>query len=496
MRKYLVLLVAALALVVFTMPAQAVDIKASGFYRSFFTLSNFHDGAGGPSLRDGVAEAEQTNAYVAQRFRIKWTVGSENVKAVWYLESDMNWGDSAGSTDAAATRNSGGALGADKVQTETKQINVWFKIPDTPMEATVGLQGIGDDYAGVFGATNDMAGVKIKGKYEPVSYYAVWAKLYENEYRKTDDATLYMASVNFNPNKESQLGINFYVLQDDTGADATEDTTSRRLRPGSAPDVTSPYADMTQDRKLLIYQPGVDGSIKVGPAKISGFFFYQFGKAKAASAAPANTPDIDVSGFAADLRGDMNIGPGKVFLEGLYISGDNNENDDNYDSIITLGDFQRNASPGGYEGFSRTHMVMLLPTWNMASISQCFIGCSGGWAGDSLGNGGRGAWVIAAGYNQKFTDMLTGEVNVGYLAASDLYSFDESIGRDKDMGTEVNATVTANIQKGLTVSLTGAYAWVGDFMKNESDPATTPVTAGSETFKDAWTSYVRVAYKY
>ncbi len=494
MRKGFVLLVAALALVVFTVPAQAVDINASGFYRSFFTLSNFHDGAGGPSLRDGTTEAEQTNAYVAQRFRIKWTLGGENVKAVWYLESDMNWGDSAGSTDAAATRNSGGALGGDKVQTETKQINVWFKIPDTSIEATVGLQGIGDDYSGVFGAVNDMAGVKVKGKYEPVSYYVVWAKLYENEYRKTDDSTLYMASVQFNPNKESQLGVNFYVLQDDTGANSA-DTTSRRLQPGSAPDVTSPYATITENRKMLLYMPGIDGSIKAGPAKISGFFFYQFGKAEASSAAPAGTPDIDVSGFAVDLRGDMNVGPGKVFLEGLYISGDDNGNDNDYDSIITLGDYQRNASPGGYEGFS-PHMVMLLPTWNMASISQCFIGCSGGWAGDSLGNGGRGAWVIAAGYSQKFSDMLSGEVNAGYLSATELYSYDESIGRDKDMGTEVNATVTANIQKGLTISLTGAYAWMGGFMLNESDPATTPQTAGSEEFKDAWTSYVRVAYSY
>ena len=60
-------------------------------------------------------------------------------------------------------RNNGGALGADCVQTETKQINVWFKIPNTSIESTVGLQGIGDVYSGVFDATNDMAGIAIKG---------------------------------------------------------------------------------------------------------------------------------------------------------------------------------------------------------------------------------------------------------------------------------------------------------------------------------------------
>jgi hypothetical protein len=499
MRKYLVVLIAALAVVAFSMPvpAMATDINAGGFYRAFFTMSNFHDGSGGPSLRDGEQEAEQSNGYVAQRFRVKWTFGSENVKATWYLESDMNWGDSAGSTDAAAMRNRGGALGGDKVQTETKQINVWFKIPDTSVSAKVGLQGIGDSYKSVFGATNDMAGVTIKGKYEPVSYRLVWAKLYENQYRYSDDSTLYMAEAKFSPTKESKLGINFYYLQDDTGASFanTGDPShiGSRLRPGSTGDVTSPYANAFTGRKLSLYIPGIDGSMKAGPVKISGFFFYEFGTAEGIS---AGTPDLDVRGFAVNLRGDMKVGPGKVFLAGLYLSGDDNQSDDKYDSIITLGDYQSNASPGGYEGYNKMHMVMLTPTWNMASISQCFIGCSGGYAGDSLGNGGRGVWMVGAGYSQKFTDSLKGELNVAHLEATELYDIDEAIGRDENMGTEVNATVTVNVQKGLDISLTGGYAWVGDFMRiDDYDAALTPGTP-TDTFKDAWTTYVRVGYKY
>jgi hypothetical protein len=485
MRKYLVVLVAALAVVAFSMPAMAADISAKGFYRAYFTYSNFHDGSGGPSLRDGEVEAEQTNAYVAQRFRVKWTFGSENVKAVWYLESDMNWGDSAGSTNAAAGRNFGGALGGDKVQTETKQIHVWFKIPDTSVQATVGLQGIGDSYKGVFGATNDMAGVTIKGKFEPVSYRLVWAKLYENEYLATDDSTLYMAEAKFSPTKDAKLGINFYYLQDDTGA-----TGNSRLRPGVPDDVTSPYGEAFDDRKLDLFIPGIDGSIKAGPVKISGFFFYQTGSAEALT---PGEEDLDISGFAVDLRGDMKVGPGKVFIEGLYLSGDDNQSDSDYDSIITLGDYQSSASPGGFSGFSKTHMVMLLPTWNMASISQCFIGCSGGYAGDSLGNGGRGIWVVAAGYSQKFTDTLSGELNVGHMEATELYEFDESIDRDEDMGTEVNATITAQVQKGLKISLTGGWANVGDFMRiDNADSGGSP----TQSFKDAWTSYVRVNYAY
>ena len=484
MRKYLVLFVAVLALVAFSTPPPAsaeASIKASGFYRAYFILSNFHDGGGGPSLRTGrVGDEEQTNAYVAQRFRVKFQFGNENVKATWYLESDMIWGDSAGSTDSPAGRNFGGALGADKVQTETKQINVWFKIPDTSVQATVGVHTIRDAYSGVFGAANDAAGITITGMYEPVKYKLVWAKLYENDVQDPDDADLWQLEVDLAPSKDSTLGLNFYFFQDSTGRNG--DPTEARLQ-------LNAFGNLN-DYAGKIYMPGIDGSFKAGPVKISGWFFYQGGKyeAKNGVGITGTNQDLKVQGFAADLRGDFAVGPGKMFLEGLYISGDDNENDDKFKSVITLGDFQQNASPGGYSGYTKTHMVMMLSTWNMATTSQCLIGCSGGEYGDSLSNSGRGLWVIAAGYNQKFNKMLSGELNVGHMEAVKLYTFDKAQpnARDKDMGTEVNATVTANVQKGLKVSLTGGYLWVGKFVRDLNQPQ----------FKDAWTTYARVNYTY
>jgi len=471
MRKCLVVLVAALAVVAFSMPAMGADLKASGFYRAYGILSNFHDGGGGPSLR--VKGEEQTNAYVAQRFRVKWSFGNENVKAVWYLESDMIWGDSAGSTDAAAGRNFGGALGADKVQTETKQINVWFKIPDTSVEATVGLHTIKDAYDGVFSAANDAAGVTVTGKYEPVAYKLTWAKAYENVTNHADDGDLYQAEVDWGPSQETKLGFNFYFWKDTTA----KGTPRLLLGSGEFP---------INDYKMDIYMPGINGSMKLGPVKLSAWAFYQFGTFESI----IGDPDVDINGFAINARGDMNLGPGKFFIEGLYITGDSDENDDKYKSIVTLGDYQQNASPGGYSGYTSTHMVIMLSTWNMASISQCLIGCSGGEYGDSLANGGRGIWHIAAGYNQKFSDKLSAEANIGYLSATKLYDIDKSSGRDKDMGTEINATVTYALYKNLKFSLTGAYVMAGDFLRDLSE------TGVTEKFEDPWASYFRVNYTY
>jgi len=456
MRKYLVVLVAALALVAFSMPAGAADIGASGFYHGFAIMSNFSGSSGLANSDD-----EATAAFLAQRFRVKWSFGNENVKAIWYLESDMVWGDSAGG--GCAGRNTGGALGGDCVQTETKQINVWFKIPNTSIQGTVGTQTVGDNYSGVFNANNDMGAITIKGKYEPVSYNFSFAKLYENDRQESDDATLWIGGVSFNPNKDSQLGVNFYFLQDQ----------------GSN---KSPIVGL---RNAKIYMPGIDGSIKIGPAKISGWVFYQTGTMDSQTGGN----DRDVSGFAANLRGDMNVGPGKAFLEGLYISGDDQANDDtqDFDSIITLGSYPN--SPGGFDGYTKPHMVLMFSTWNMATISQCLIGCSSGAFGQDMNNGGRGLWFVGAGYNQKFADNISGEINVGYSEAVETFTTgtDVTTDRGKELGTEVNATVTLGLQKGLSLSVTGAYVFLGDFAK---------LANTTETAEDIYTTYARLNYSF
>jgi hypothetical protein len=470
MRKGLIVLLAAVVAVAFAMPAMAdlipTNLKVSGFYRSKAWLSNFHDAGGAPSLRtDTVGDEAQTNAYVEQRFRVKFAFGTENVQAVWFLESDMLWGDNAGSTPTASSRNSGGALGADKVQTETKNIYVWFKVPDTSVDVTVGLQGQSDDYAGVLFGGADMAGIFVKGKFEPVSYRFGFAKLYENVVQKADDMTLYIASVKFVPVKEAKLGLNFYFLQDDTGKNI------------NATALPSPVVAGTQF-KSKVYMPGVDASFKAGPATISGFAQYQNGKVESQI---AGVSDIDISAYLADLRLDMNLGPGKIFVEGLYLSGGDGTGND-YEAPITLA--TREASPGGNSSYSRTNMTILLASPDTINVSQCLIGCSGAETSTDPGNGGRGIWHAAAGYSQNLTEKVKGQFNVGYLSATKKLNTDTNKG--KDMGTELNARIDYNLAKGLDVGVVGAYAFIGDFYNFN----------GSPDIEDAWSSYARVNYAF
>ena len=503
MRKGLIVLLVAVVAVAFALPAMAdmtpTNLKVSGFYRAKSYVSNFFDVGGAPSLRTGTSpDAEQTNAYVEQRFRVKFQFGTENVQAVWFLESDMLWGDTAGGNNVAvgtaqytggAQRNSGGALGADRIQTETKNVYVWFKVPDTSLDFTVGLQNQSDDYAGIIYGGADFAGIFMNGQFEPVKYKLGWAKLYENAVQKSDDMTLYYSHAAFAPAKDVQLGLSFYYLQDDTakvGIGPAQWPYANAVNLSTSLSASVAYF-FAPPNKMNVYMPGIDVAFKAGPVTVSGFAQYQFGKIDYLN----NTPlvkDIDISAWMVDLRGDMNVMAGKAFLEGLYMSGSDNPTNE-YKAPISLA--LKEASPGGNSAYTRTNMYTMLASPDTINVSQCLIGCSGGEMGTDLGNSGRGLWHVAAGYEQPLTKQLKGQVNVGYLAAVERLK-DPVTGQTEDrkgngMGTEVNARLDYNILKGLDVGVVGSYVWLGDFFTSR--------TTG-ESFKDPWTGYARINYAY
>ena len=470
MRKGFLIVMAVLLVAALAAPAMA-GMDASGFIRIKSYMSNFYTGsATNPTLK---ADAP-TQAYVEQRLRTKFSFGEENVKAVWFLETDFSaYGDAAGGTPVAtasvptgtttyytggAARNSGAALGGDRINLETKNIYLWFKLPNTSLDFTVGLQGQTDAYAGLLYGGADMAGIFMTGKYEPVSYKLGWAKLYENNTAKTDDVTLYTAEVNFAPTKDSKMGVYFGLLQDD----------SQKIVNAAA----LPFPVVAGDEnKKLIYTAGINGAFNAGPVALTGFAFYQWGTIDFLT--PPFDSNVKVGGYALDLRGDMKIGPGKGFLEGLYISGDSDDNDDNYKGIVTLSDV--NASPGGNSAYGRTGMSILLFNSDAINTSQSLVGSSStavssnGFTGNtSPSNGGRGITHIAAGYTMPLGKQLTGAANVGWMAATKKINVTDDTKKGKTMGTEVNANVNYNIMKGLDFGLYGAYCWLGDYYQSNA----------------------------
>ena len=488
MRKGFLIVLAVVLVAALAAPAMA-GMDVSGFVRVKGYMSNFKNGGTAPVLK----EDAPTFSYVEERFRAKFSFGEENVKAVWFVETDFGaWGDSAGSsipanTTGGAGRNSGGALGGDRINLETKNIYIWFKLPNTSLDFTVGLQNRTDAYAGLLYGGSDQAGIFMTGKMEPVSYTLGWAKLYENNNYKTDDLTLYIAEATFAPTKELKLGANFYFIQDDT----QNEVNANNL----------PYAGTAGLlNKKRIYTPGINATFIAGPVTLSGFALYQFGEIEFLG--PGQNK-IDISGYAVDLRGDMNIGPGKAFLEGIYVSGSDGGGSpgEGYKSIFTLSDL--NASPGGTSFFGRTDMMILLGNPDDINTNSALIDAAAvpgssafGTCQTSPGNCGRGMWHIAAGYTQKLGDKLTGKVGVGYLSATDSLKVLDDNRAGKDMGTEVNANLNYNIMKGLDFGVYAAYAWLGDFYKPKNSSVLNPTTGQNKDPDDVYDVHFRLNYAF
>jgi hypothetical protein len=529
MRKGFLIVLAVVLVAALAAPAMAgTDIN--GFYRAKAYMSNFKTASSATGGNPIIAKDAPTDAFVEQRLRLKFTMGEENVKAVVFFEIDYSaWGDAAGMTknDGAwgtgntvtggatgtpsgsnnnfvpgtgAGRNTGGALGADRINLETKNVYLWFKLPNTPLDFTVGMQNQTDAYAGLLWGAADMAGIFMNGKIEPVTFTLGWAKLYENYTAKTDDLTLYVASAKFAPTKDLKVGGHFYYLQDDTQNDSGISTINPVGNLPTDPQLPAPlggtFAAVGFNKKQ-IYTLGTDVTFNAGPATISGFALYQWGKRDYLNNT-ATLTDVDISGYALDARVDANLGPGKGFFEALYISGGDNTTE-KYKSIVTLSDF--NASPGGNSAFGRTDMQILLFNNDDINMSQAMVGTAGvpaNGGNTSPGNAGRGIWHLAAGYTMPLGAKLTSKVGLGYLSATELLKADKAGGstgatlattrKGEGMGTEINANVNYNIMKGLDFGLYGAYVWLGDFYKSQNGSIPDP--------DNPWETHMRINYAF
>jgi hypothetical protein len=467
MRKGFVVLLAAVLAAAFALPA-AAGVDVNGFVGVKPIVSNaWNYGLGYYTPVAGKTNTgstvENTNTYIEERARLKFTVGDENVKAVFQFEYDMAFGDSAYSTG----RNIGAGLEGDTINQETKNIYLWFKVPNTTLDVTAGLLNATDAYAGVFLGYADVAGIVANLKLDQVGLRFGYMKFWENLVRKEDDTNFYIVEAKFSPSKTAKVGANLYFLQDRGGLTHGSNSTSTASSnfPGlvGGSQVFGERAGVIQwspaeivgvggDQKVHVWMPGVDFSVAAGPATISGFGFYQFGKVKS----NAGAAEVDIKGYAVDVRADVAAGPGKLFVEALYTTGDDNKTDKDYKGILTGGNYNL---AGAF--YARTDTFLLLPNLADYNTSQHLA--------YDVGNGGAGVTHIATGFTVPVVaDKLKVKGGLAYLAASKKRARDvASINfvNEKGMGTEANAVLTYTIQKGLTFDLVGAYCWLGKAYK-------------------------------
>lgn len=467
MRKGLIGLLAAVLVVAFALPAMA-DLSTSGFIRVKARVQQNYNGTANSGLFILPAKDAPTASYVEQRQRFIFDWNGENAGARGYFEIDFGaWGDSA----YTVGRNQGAALEGDSVNLETKNFYIWFNVPNTSLRFQVGLQNQTDSYDGVVFGVADMAGIFVTGKMEPVSYRLGWAKWQEGVNTLDNDVDLYVAEAKFSPTKEAKLGLNFYMIRDASGEAAAVGGNTNlnsivvRINNAYGPGTMLPLVYSPSN----FYYVGLDGSAKAGPVALSGWFFYNFGKIE--DPTPGGT-DTDVKAWAASLRGDMDLGPGKFFLAGAYVTG-TDENDTDWKAPVV----GNNYAIAGSFPFYKWDTQILFPNGDDINGSSAL-------AYDAQ-NYGRGVLAFAAGYKQKFSDTLSGKIGAGYLADAE-----NIVGAPfkKHKAFEVNANVNYVLVKGVDLGLYGAYAFLTDW--EDFSAMADPTTEADDVFK----LYARLNY--
>lgn len=460
MRKGFLMVLAVVLVVAMAAPAMA-DLSTSGFVRiKEHVEQNYRTGgAAGPQGGLFILPGKDvgTASYVEQRGRFAFDYKSENAGARLLFELDFaNWGDSA----YTVGRNQGGGLEADSINLETKNVYAWFTIPGTPITLTAGLQNQTDSFGGMIFGYADMAGVFVTGKMDPVQYRFGFAKFQEGNTLRDDDVDLYVAEVKFAPIKEAKLGLDFYVIRDASGAtpagSGTFGTNLNTLGRGHSDYGFAP-ANFTYF-PATFYYAGADAAFNAGPAAVSAYAFYNWGKADFGGGTFNGAPvvagtSLDVKAFAADLRAELNAGPGKFFIEGAYVSGSGSGDTKDWKSPIVGNNYALAAS------FPLTSMDLqiLLPNGDDINASAALA--------YDVQNKGRGIIAAATGFRMQVNDALAAKVGAGVLTDTKNAVGKNVAGIDikKHKALELNANLNYTIVKGMDIGIYGAYAFLKDW---------------------------------
>jgi hypothetical protein len=430
LKKKLIVAAAGAALTAgMVVPAMALENEFHGSLAIRGFNSNYLAGTAGRLNIDG--DTATTRNWVEQRARIFYTAkANDNLKLVTGFELDSVWGNSSYTTG----RNTGGALGSDTTNIETKWVYLYFNEPNTGANFKVGIQGLNDAYKGiVVGVGADAAGLLASKTFGPVTGTLGWFRLDD---RNTGTATagkqtrdLLLLDAKYALSKDIKLGGSYYFLNNDNVAST-----------GSVP------LGALNDYNVHIL--GASAAANIGPASIDGFAVYEFGVAGTSH----------VNAFAGNLAGKIKVGPGAVKLSALYVSGNNSTSFGSNSFISVNNTTSAVFSENGVGALG--NMFILCRNPKETTNEQAIIAESS--------NQNQGIIGGAVGYDVVMGKAFGG-ANVGMASTAKKVS-----GRDsKYMGTEINAEVGYKLFDNLTATVRAAYVVLGDYYKDKGTPANT-----------------------
>jgi hypothetical protein len=474
--KFLVTLLA--VLMMYGMAFAQTTVNFSGFIRVYPEINNF--GYGSIELSDD----SQTRAFVDQRARIYFNIKSgENVGGTYAMEIDSRWGDAA----YQVARNQGGALSADSVNIETKNLFLWFK-PTANAKYTLGIQGFTDDYMGIILGGADMAGIRADYNLTKDSSLTAGWFLFSDRNVKINDG-VYFIPISFKQKMgNNTLTLALYGLFDDGGQAgqnllnaATElnpvvnrVSVTSEAGPFGIPAVSPSHKTRLplSYQRARVYYAGVNFSGKSGNVAYTLYGLYNWGEINGANlqhlnpltGAPIATTlprikKMDVQSYALHAMADIALGAGTLRGRVLYVSG-GDKNSEDFNGMITGNQY----SIGSDLPLLCSDMFILFRTSEDITHSTALL--------PDVNNNGRGVFLLYADYNHKLTDKMNFQLGVGYMQANDnrvdgnaalALTNTSRYNAGMHMGTEINAQLKYMVDKNM--SITGVLAWadLGDY---------------------------------
>jgi len=414
-KKFLAAVAAGALTVAAAVPALALENQFNGAFTTFYDVGNFA-GSG------AVANDAPTANYFVQRVRLGYTAkADDHVKLVTKFEFDYNfWGNSSYNVG----RGTGGAIGADSVNMETKHLYLDLNYP--AVSAKIGMMPYNDSFKGVL-FDGDMAGILLSHDYSNAGVSAGYFRFGDSADsgtlgRNTHD--MFSLDAKFAPSKNLNLGAAYYYFTDDS----TKTTTTN------------------QDVK--IHNLGVNASGAIGPVALSGFVLGQFGDLNATQ---------DAEGYAFNVGAKLPLASGTLRSEFLYVSGGSNA-------------FYVPGGAGGTEGgqFYDAEMIMLGRDKFATSIDNAII--------YDVNNLNEGVIMGTVGYDYTFTDKISASANAGFAAIADEAAGAAAArgvtrGSSDYLGTEINAEAYYKLSANVTLGARAGYLMLGDyFASNLDDP--------------------------
>lgn len=487
MKKLLVLVCAVMFVVVFTMPAAALENQFGGYWRTRFFSNQNLDGNGEdlvvvtpatattPETRTRTSLSDVTA--VDTRTRLFWTaVLNDDLKFVNRFEFNGVWGDYG-----AAHQDTWTDFGADGTQSlRIKNSYVEFNAFQI-ISATVGVWHPVLGRGFIFDDDAPGAAVFIKAG-DMVTIPLVWLKAYEGSsgFNKCDvDAYAISPVIKLGP--IGSINPYFAWVQSENGSKWTP-TANFPASPGL--------------KETNVYYGGINGDFNVGPASIWATFIYEFGSADLnytdtitfSDGTKKEYTSIDFSAMLAALGFKVNVDVFDIHGQGIYATGD----DDNNKTV-----YEPNKGMVPNRNYNPDRSDFVVPT-------AYYRGQYYAWA-ELLGDGifdYVGGQTVPNSPGTKIGNCIIGNLGVGIKPlpvlginfdvwyaklAEDVYMREiiknadgtrgyktDSNGNvvwtaESDLGIELDLRITYQLVKGLNLDIVGAYLFAGEAIYKGAD---------------------------